>query len=37
MSELRQEEVQRTNVRMMNPQAVQTDDEVEIWFLTHSA
>ena len=30
MSELRQEEVQRTNVRVMNPQKVQPDDEMEI-------
>ena len=30
MSELRQEEVQRTNVRVMNPQKVQLDDEMEI-------
>ena len=30
MSELRQEEVQRTNVRVMNPQKVQPDDEREI-------
>ena len=28
MSELRQEEVQRTNVRVMNPQKVQPDDEM---------
>ena len=30
MSELRQEEVQRTNVSVMNPQKVQPDDEMEI-------
>ena len=30
MSELRQEEVQRTSVRVMNPQKVQPDDEMEI-------
>ena len=30
MSELRQEEVQRTNVRVMNPQKVQPDDKMEI-------